>query len=193
MMKRCRDKDNPYYGGKGIVVCERWRDSFDSFLQDMGPRPSSVHSIERENSDGNYEPGNCVWATPLEQAQNTSKVIFLEAFGKRQSLSVWARERDVSASTIKNRLDAGDTPEDALRPSSQPRRRSHLTVFGVTKTMTKWADECGISLCSLLSRLKDGWDVEKAVTTPKTGYGPLRATTRKTPPQDPLAPLFSAL
>ena len=73
MKARCLNpnvKAFPDYGGRGITVCERWRDSFDNFLADMGSRPSAKHSIDRIDNDGNYEPDNCRWVTASEQAFN---------------------------------------------------------------------------------------------------------------------------
>jgi hypothetical protein len=71
--KRCfnpKSKSYPDYGGRGITMCNRWFVSFADFLSDMGPRPSAQHSIERDDNDGNYEPGNCRWVTKAEQAKN---------------------------------------------------------------------------------------------------------------------------
>lgn len=73
MRKRCEDKKNKNYGGRGITVCERWRSSFPLFLQDMGPRPSEDLSLDRKDVNGNYEPDNCRWATDLEQMRNRRK------------------------------------------------------------------------------------------------------------------------
>jgi hypothetical protein len=73
MRKRCEDKKNKNYGGRGISVCERWRSSFPLFLQDMGPRPSEDLSLDRRDVNGNYEPENCRWATDLEQMRNRRK------------------------------------------------------------------------------------------------------------------------
>ena len=74
MMKdRCYNPNLKHYkdyGGRGITICDHWKDSFENFLADMGPKPSSKHSIDRINVNGNYDPGNCKWSTAREQIRN---------------------------------------------------------------------------------------------------------------------------
>lgn len=122
MITRCenpRREKFARYGARGISVCERWRGSFECFLEDMGPKPSPQHSIDRIDNDGNYEPSNCRWATVAEQARNRSSTVMIEAFGKRQCMSDWAKEIGISVQTIRERLKRGVDPLMAVR-----RRRS---------------------------------------------------------------------
>lgn len=110
MIYRCENpkaKRWERYGGRGISVCERWRNSFPNFLADMGPRPSPEHSIERKDSNGNYEPDNCIWATATEQSKNTSRNLMFTHEGKTLCLSDWARHFKIRIDTLWYRLKAG--------------------------------------------------------------------------------------
>jgi hypothetical protein len=81
MKSRCYNENDSFYhryGGRGITVCDRWIDSFNYFLDDMGKRPSSKHSLDRIDNDGNYEPSNCRWTTFKIQARNRSNNTFIE-------------------------------------------------------------------------------------------------------------------
>lgn len=103
------------YGGRGIKVCERWRNSFDHFYADMGPRPTGQHSIDRfPNLNGNYEPSNCRWATKVEQCQNQSSNHIVELGGKAMCIAAWAKELGINKGTISRRLRAGWTAAEAL-------------------------------------------------------------------------------
>ena len=117
LKQRCTNPKSmgyPDYGGRGIAVCERWMESFEAFYQDMGPRPSDLHSIDRKDVNGNYEPGNCRWATNEEQHSNRRNNVFIEYDGRRQTVAQWARESGLHPSTVRHRLKAGWPMERAL-------------------------------------------------------------------------------
>ena len=110
MKARCyyeKDKRYPRYGGRGIRVCDRWYESFANFLVDMGPKPSPLHSIERLDGDKNYEPENCIWATPSKQANNRSNNTRIEINGRTQNLTQWAKETGVNRTVILRRMKRG--------------------------------------------------------------------------------------
>ena len=128
MRQRCSNPTDRYYasyGGRGIKVCERWAE-FENFLADMGRRPSSKHTIDRINNDGNYEPENCRWATQLEQAQNTTRTHWITHNGRTQSLSSWAKEVGLPYAALKIRLRKGWPLETALTHPLRITRRTNL-------------------------------------------------------------------
>jgi hypothetical protein len=95
------------WGGRGIKMCDRWLNSFEAFYEDMGEPPPG-YTIDRfPNQDGNYEPGNCRWATPLEQSNNLRTTNFYEWNGMRKTLTEWAFHFGVTRDLIKLRLRRG--------------------------------------------------------------------------------------
>lgn len=121
---RCFNKNEAVYdryGGRGIGMCERWVESFEAFLEDMGSRPSPEHSIERIDNEGNYEPGNCRWATDAEQARNKRTNVWLSKDGVTLCLSDWAKRLGLCHSTLIWRMKQGWQIERVLSVSA----RSH--------------------------------------------------------------------
>ncbi|MES0207901.1 hypothetical protein NKJ93_02225 [Mesorhizobium sp. M0028] len=110
MRQRCSNPKTPNYdryGGRGISVCSRWANSFVNFYTDMGPRPSIGHTIERLENDGDYEPGNCVWAVKKRQANNTCRNIVVTYEGKTHTLAEWADRLRINYRTLHNRYTRG--------------------------------------------------------------------------------------
>jgi hypothetical protein len=128
LVKRCtspQDPNYPSYGGRGITVCERWQNSFENFLADMGRKPSQQHSIDRIDNDGNYEPGNCRWATRSEQSRNRRDRILVTFNGRTMFLCDWSAKTGISVGTLHYRLyNRGWSVERALttNPKSYHRR-----------------------------------------------------------------------
>lgn len=130
MIRRCenpKQDDYPRYGGRGISVCPEWRESFVTFLLDMGPRPSPKHSIERMDNNGNYEPGNCRWATNTEQCRNHRRNRLLTANGVTKPLVCWVESTGLHVSTILRRLNNG-WPEDVAVTRHQHNGKSEAPM-----------------------------------------------------------------
>jgi hypothetical protein len=116
MNTRCYNessKDYRHYGGRGITVCDRWRNSFEAFLSDMGERPPGM-SIERVDNSKGYEPGNCRWASQKEQTRNRRGLRYLEMSGETKCLAAWATERGMKPTTLLTRLHLGWSVEEAI-------------------------------------------------------------------------------
>lgn len=103
MKSRCqKENDKCYkdYGARGITVCERWNNSFIDFVSDMGKKPSSLHTLDRINNNGNYEPKNCKWSTMTEQCRNRRNNIFITHNDRTLILAEWARELNINHNTL---------------------------------------------------------------------------------------------
>jgi hypothetical protein len=134
--QRCTNPKAPNwkrYGGRGISMCPRWLASFDTFLADMGSRPSPDHSIDRKDNDRGYECGacptcrekglaetNCRWATSVEQNNNHSRTIYVTRNGVRKPLMVWARELGMPHQILRSRITRGWDVEEAIAAPYAP-------------------------------------------------------------------------
>jgi hypothetical protein len=126
MKSRCTNINVPEYnnyGGRGIQVCDRWLNSFEAFLEDMGPRPTSQHSIDRfPNNDGNYEPSNCRWATRQEQDNNKRTNRLFMFYGKTMTLTQWSEISQVNRRTVMVRLKRGWPEKEAFWTPAKSKR-----------------------------------------------------------------------
>jgi hypothetical protein len=124
MLERClnpKNKSYADYAGRGISVCQRWL-KFENFLEDMGERPPCM-SLDRINNDGNYEPGNCRWATATEQLNNTRANRFYDLDGKMMTARQLSDLSGINYHTLRERLRRGWSVKRAIGetcPSTQP-------------------------------------------------------------------------
>lgn len=140
MKRRCSDPNDPSfprYGGRGIGYAERW-ETFEAFISDVGRRPSSRHSLERVDNNGNYEPTNCVWALPRQQANNTRSNTMVTYEGRSQPLSPLARRFGMKPDVVRWRIHAGWSVYDAL---TQPVRRGGAPFMKRNKEVYEMEDE----------------------------------------------------
>lgn len=129
MRLRCALKsrrDYPDYGGRGITVCDRWQE-FENFLADMGEKPSGSQ-LDRINNNGNYEPRNCRWVSPTENANNRRSSRFIELNGERLSLIQWARRTRIPRDTLAFRINSGWPIAEALSRPVERQRNNRSTV-----------------------------------------------------------------
>lgn len=164
MRERCyKSTQHNYhrYGGRGITVCDRWKNSFLHFYQDMGKRPSPEHSIDRRDNDGNYEPGNCRWATPVEQGNNRSTNVRHLVNEHAITIAQLARQLEIPVSTLDARLRYGYTVEEAIVKKAPKQLYTHN---GETKNIADWATHYGMTYSKLYSRLVTmGWSFERSI------------------------------
>jgi len=148
MKKRCLNKnckDYLHYGGRGITVCDRWKNSFLNFLSDMGLCPEGL-TLDRKDNNGNYEPSNCIWATRKSQANNTRRNAFIEFNGETKTISGWADFLGLDHRVLHFRLKHW-TLEDAL---TKPKTVRPYLING--KTYLEWSVILKVSVNALYLR-----------------------------------------
>lgn len=123
MISRCKNKRNPAYqnyGGRGIAVCERWLESFENFLEDMGVRPDGM-SLDRRDNNGNYDRENCKWSTKKEQQNNRRDTVILTHNGESLPLEYWVARIGIKSGTLRSRIRNGLATSEALTIKTQRR------------------------------------------------------------------------
>ena len=163
MRQRCKNKKcwaYKWYGGRGIKVCERWK-SFNNFIDDMGPRPSKKHQIDRIDNDGNYSPENCRWVTSKENCNNRNNAVRIDGL----RIEDIAKALGLSYLAIYSRYANGWSIDRIKKKSEAGRRISNrfITVGNETRTLTEWANQSGLSVQVISDRLKRGLSPEEAI------------------------------
>lgn len=117
MIKRCTNENsNNYYnyGGRGITVCNEWLNSFEKFYKDMGERPGPEYSIDRKDTNGNYEPNNCKWSTDKEQANNRRNNVIIEYLGEKYTMVELCKKLDIDLIYFRNRYYRNFTIDEII-------------------------------------------------------------------------------
>jgi hypothetical protein len=114
----------PLYGGRGIRVCDRWRGSWPNFFADMGPKPGREYSLDRIDTNGDYEPGNCRWATRQQQQRNRRNNIYVWWENRRWLVAELAEEYKLDYNLLAGRLKMGWLIWDAIFKPVRPKRKA---------------------------------------------------------------------
>ncbi len=169
MIGRCRESNKQTwknYSGKGICVCERWRQSFEAFLRDMGECPFGLELDRFPNPSGNYEPGNCRWANRKEQMRNRINNRILTVRGIKGCLAELCEHFNVPDGRTRSRLKEGWSVEDAFFMPQQFHLRM-VTVKGITGSLSHVCRHFKVPYHRVWRRLRRGWKLNKALLISK--------------------------
>jgi hypothetical protein len=148
------------YGGRGITVCDRWRESFDVFYEDMGPCPPGC-VIDRKDNDKGYEPGNCRWTTSRVNANNTPRNVKLTLNGRTLTMAQWSRMLGIPIETIFERRSKGWPIEKVLSVENFHRRL--ITYKGESLSAAEWGKRLGVDRKTITWRIKT-WGLDEAMS-----------------------------
>jgi hypothetical protein len=162
MRLRCLNPKNqayPRYGGRGITVCDRWKDSPENFLADMGRKPSPKHEIDRIDNDGPYSPENCRWTTRSENDRNRRNNKRITIDGETKTQAEWCEAFEIPADTFGKRLASGWSAKRALMTPTRPKAPNGSRPKPTTRCACgKWArpsdKTCGVHAPENMARLR---------------------------------------
>lgn len=163
MLRRCDyPKADRYdsYGGRGITVCEEWRNSFEQFYKDMGDKPSREHSIGRIDNDGDYCPDNCRWETREEQSCNTTRTVKAEVDGQVMTAKQISDKYSVPYHSIIGRIHSGKSGEDLKKQNIVLKM---IDIDGVSMPTTYWMKKARIPISSFYHHIRKGRTKEEIV------------------------------
>ena len=167
MKRRCFNHNTKQYldwGGRGITVCDRWLD-FENFLADMGSRPTSKHSLDRIDNDGDYSAENCKWATKAEQQNNKrNNKPLIKIDDVTLTITQWAKKMGYGEMVIQGRLNLGWSDYDAVMTPVETGKL--ITIENDTRTIVQWENKMGYGKNVIQGRLNLGWSEYRAVMTP---------------------------
>lgn len=180
----CTDPSHPnwqWYGGRGITVCPEWRNSFESFLAHIGPKPqhSRLLWLGRLDVNKGYEPGNVAWLPHQRQITHRRYCHRIELGDKELTITEMNRELGFPAGTLRNRILLTGMPvEKAVTPGKLPFKKTSqwLTFNGETLSYGEWSKRLGLSREALRYRLKSGWPLERALR--QVNFRNLKASDR---------------
>jgi hypothetical protein len=167
MKSRCQSPSfsDSTYQQKNIKVCDRWKNSFENFYNDMGKCPKN-YSIDRINNSGDYTPENCKWSSQKEQCSNRGSFNILITYkNETKVLKDWAKHLNIKYGTLHARMFLCGMPfEDAI--SKDNFKLKKITYKGETKTLKEWSKELNIRYSIIIDRFSRGWSTERIFEQP---------------------------
>ena len=174
------------YGGRGITICPEWVNSFPAFLAAVGPRPTPKHTLERKDTNGNYEPGNVRWATRTEQMRNMRRNRVVTIGDQRMPVSEAAEVLGMPGTTLLSRVKTWPKERDLSEKKWKLTfRKVMLTFQGETLSLNEWSARTGIKVATLRRRVARGWRPELILLPQGINKRPLKMSRPLNPSSPP--------